>query len=107
VFKTTQFLALVALFSVATAASADEASWAREANDRAEIQAVMWTFSRALEGLAPGDSVVTRESNCGTASDQTPSFASAAAHRNGGLQSLPGENLRRTRSVLVLSDNLL
>ncbi len=53
VLKTTQLLALAALFSVATAASADEASWAREANDRAEIQAVMWTFSRALDTLDP------------------------------------------------------
>jgi uncharacterized protein (TIGR02246 family) len=53
VFKTQQFLALVPLLSVATAASADDASWAREANDRAEIQAVMWTFSRALDTLDP------------------------------------------------------
>jgi uncharacterized protein (TIGR02246 family) len=68
VVKTTQFLALGALFSVATAASADEATWAREANDRAEIQAVMWTFSRALDTLDPElfASVFTENGRFGT-----------------------------------------
>ena len=68
VFKTTHFLAFVALLSVAAAASADEASWAREANDRAEIQAVMWTFSRALDTLDPElfASVFTENGRFGT-----------------------------------------
>ncbi len=47
--KPTHFWTLAALFSVVTTASADEATWAREANDRAEIEAVMWRCVRALD----------------------------------------------------------
>jgi uncharacterized protein (TIGR02246 family) len=68
VLKTTKLPALVALLSVTSVASADEASWAREANDRAEIQAVMWTFSRALDTLDPElfASVFTENGRFGT-----------------------------------------
>lgn len=44
-------LAAVLAFAVTTPAAADDAKWAREANDRAEIQALMWRYERALDTL--------------------------------------------------------
>jgi hypothetical protein len=44
-------LAAVLSFAVGAPVAADEATWAREANDRAEIQALMWRYERALDTL--------------------------------------------------------
>jgi 3-phenylpropionate/cinnamic acid dioxygenase small subunit len=44
-------LAAVLSFAVTAPVAADEATWAREANDRAEIQALMWRYERALDTL--------------------------------------------------------
>ncbi len=52
--KFAQLFAFAALLSagVATSAAADDvAKWAREANDRAEIQALVWRYERALDTL--------------------------------------------------------
>jgi uncharacterized protein (TIGR02246 family) len=48
-----QFSALAVLSAAcATSAAADDvAKWAREANDRAEIQALIWRYERALDSL--------------------------------------------------------
>ena len=74
-------LAIIALFSVvSTTASADDATWAREANDRAEIQAVMWTFTRGLDTLDPDlfASVFTEEGLFGTTKGRPAIKAMAA-----------------------------
>jgi hypothetical protein len=44
-------LAVLATAAAAPASAGDTARWAREANDRAEIQALMWRYERALDTL--------------------------------------------------------
>jgi hypothetical protein len=50
-FKNLSVLAVVSSLAIATAATADDAKLLREANDRAEIQALMWRYVRALDTL--------------------------------------------------------
>ncbi|HVY64645.1 MAG TPA: nuclear transport factor 2 family protein [Gammaproteobacteria bacterium] len=51
--KLPHLLAVAALAAVAATpvAARDKDRWAREANDRAEIQALMWRYERALDTL--------------------------------------------------------
>ena len=49
--KIANVLALAAMLSAAVPAAADDAQLLRESNDRAEIQALMWRYVRALDTL--------------------------------------------------------
>jgi len=49
--KLAHFFALTTLAGATTAFAADDAKLLREANDRAEIQALMWRYERALDTL--------------------------------------------------------
>ncbi len=54
--KTRAFLSLVTLtlsFAVASSASADDADTLREMRDRAQIEALMWRYVRALDTFDP------------------------------------------------------
>ncbi len=52
-YKLPHLFVIAALVTVVAApvSAADKNKWAREANDRAEIQALMWRYERALDTL--------------------------------------------------------